>query len=459
MGLHRAKQEAQARLARRCTCPVEYIPAASLSQHDSTPELPSGDETTYHIYHTGRRTRNYSIHHVPDKRLPLPQLDDPQAPHYLDDPALSHKRPFKLWRSKKGSSGKDSNLNSNANRVRRMKRCHVIEDPKYDARIETSPYFVHVPHVAFHHPPYTLRRGGSKTAPVVCLLRRRRPWRHYDIIFADELARDGVVDGRGVVGPPYGVREKGSLIKGYPLRSWRLPVESGKRCSKTQSNRGMLDGDRPMEPRSSAEKSESSELSSPQQVLPSSPSRQSTDVTRVGSGVSGDMSNPIVPEEVVRLSRSAPWSREYTFSYRGIRFFWKGTKTVKDKKRMGIFLRYSNLKLVAEIPSSMRDDTTKGTPATLTLADYTCLMARRKSGRLTFRGDNVNKLEEILQSSRLLPDDDVGSLVKRNDDGSRVADLLMGTAMCMVIAEEQKRELMTEVIKLLIDLVVEAANG
>jgi hypothetical protein len=306
---------------------------------------------------------------------------------------------------------------SNSKVARYVKRKRVIDNPKYDSRTKSSPYFVHSPYLVGKMPPYTLRRGGYKNAPTICLINGSFLWRKWKLEFSDELAREGVVDGRGVMSMAYGTKKgKDGTIRGYSFRNRRWWYETGKEWHKEEKKRR-------------------------RELRNTSPDKPST---------------PLRPEEVVQLRWTAPLSpktRQYDFVWRGITFIWKGTATVMDTKLVGQILGYNHLKLVALVPITGNADTKK--TFELCLSKYTCLMAHRKAGRLEVFNDVVERFLERY----VLGECDAGSS-NQSDGGTdtfhkmrqRFNDVLVASATCMIIAEGQKRDVLKEIILLILEV-------
>lgn len=109
--------------------------------------LESPSNGVYHIYHTGKGGESYSIHTVSDSNAALklePNAAGPQN-HEAKDPSPA---PEPVLR-------RQSTLSKMSTR---MKRSKAYDDPRYDPRTESSPYFIHLPKLAFHLPPCTLRQ-------------------------------------------------------------------------------------------------------------------------------------------------------------------------------------------------------------------------------------------------------------------------------------------------------------
>ncbi|KAI9753364.1 MAG: hypothetical protein M4579_005189 [Chaenotheca gracillima] len=427
-------------------------PLAMVQSVDSTSTLRSSStgSTVYHIYHTGKTLGNYSIHRIPDKDIVLPQVDDPSAPNYIDDPDLRAHKPGHVMRALRSiyfGCGRRPQIQDG---IRQIKRWRCVDEPKYDTRTATSPYFVHRPYLSFHLPPYTLRRGGHKAAPTICLFHPSFFWRHYDITFADELAREDVIDPRGVVREDFGARDgENHGIKGYKVRSWRLWGETGKQYHR--------DVNKERKDRETDKSVEKASLQDDEQ-----------DVSPNSNEARKPIAGPIEPNELLRLTWKSPFRspREYHFNFRGIDFYWKGTATVKDEKVAGIALAFCHLKLVALLPSkSSASDEKSNLNKTLEevcLAKYTSLVARRKSGRLEVYDGQLNKIvREHLSPKTSTPAEgedlrDEKAGIEAEQTFQRFQDVVMTTAMCMIISEDHKREALAEIFWEIVDA---ASNG
>lgn len=118
---------------------------ANVSRQSTGLELPSNG--VYHIYHTGKGGASYSIHTVSDSNAALKLETDPPGPQKDVEKDHSH-APKPVLR-------RQSTISKLATK---MKRAKAYDDPRYDPRTESSPYFIHLPTLAFHLPPCTLRQ-------------------------------------------------------------------------------------------------------------------------------------------------------------------------------------------------------------------------------------------------------------------------------------------------------------
>ncbi|KAI9798385.1 MAG: hypothetical protein M1825_005369 [Sarcosagium campestre] len=386
--------------------------------------------TTFHIYHEGFRTHNYSIHLIKDTDVPLPQVDDPAAPNYVDDEKLKN---FEQGRFQRfiGALCLPFVRKKNANKaIRKLRRELVVDNAKFDERTNTSPYYVHRPYLAFHDPPYTLHRGGKRRTPTICLLYNSWFWHHSEVVFSELLARDDVVDPRGVVTSKFGSKDgENGTIKGYKLSKRRMWMETGKDFHRAETKK--------------------------QKDL--------------GAGPATDQfpHEPLRPDETVRMAwKFRLWEpRTYYFKYGGIQFFWKGTATVKDPKFWGIFLAFNHLKLVAVLPESIDECSkesylnkaaSKCSTTEICIATYTSVMSHRKAGRLRLFDDEIDRCLAEMQPGAQVQEDPIGEKNSSDKDTfearrTRLIDIIMGTGICMIINEEHKRDCVKEIVALLLE--------
>ncbi|KAL5317437.1 hypothetical protein ACEPPN_014532 [Leptodophora sp. 'Broadleaf-Isolate-01'] len=368
-----------------------------------SPEVDLTNTTLYHIYHTGPYKNYYSIHTESDSKTPLNRFPEP-----LPGAEEQNKSTPSLFNCRRTETTSP-----------KVSKAKALDNPRCDPRTETAPYFLHLPTIYGKAPPYTLRHGGTKAAPTACLLHCSAFWRTWKLEFGDLLAQPGVVDGRGVVNINYGTK-KGldGTFQGYEVRPKRYVGESGKAWHKLQATQDEKVDNLAEKPK---------------------------------------------PEEVVCLKWTAPLSfhtREYRFNWRNFEFVWKGTQTVQpSKKFFHPFLRYNNLKLVVFIPTRDGDQ-----PKELILARYTSVVAGRKSGRLEvyqhvidyFLSENAAALQQYEPTANVASD---GALQQeksltvqdrepesRAKAAQRLADIVVGTAMCMIIGEFTKRQVLISVI-------------
>ncbi|KAJ6186576.1 hypothetical protein N7519_007877 [Penicillium mononematosum] len=316
-----------------------------------------------------------------------------------------------------------------------------------DRNNESNSYFVHHPTLLFHNAPRTLRRGNKKTGTPVCLIKCGAFWLNWKIQFGDNLK--DVIDPRGVVkwecrsNPNNTTLNDDRALKGYKVRTWRVWGESGKRYHrqvnaqrKENKNTEAMDGD-PVEMEKVTEDGKH-DLSYSQKQDPSPPSYSAAPQTTIPQ--------PAVAEEAVRLNWSSPFSlntRRYSFEYANVKFFWKGTRDVHpDKQWTKWLMPFSHLKLIARLPGIEGED--------ILVGQYTPSFAWRKFGELWIFDSVVAKLLGEVGSPTLTGQGVVDEM--RDIRKTRLYELIMATAMCMIIGEAQKREI-------LIALLAMAAEG
>lgn len=320
--------------------------------------------------------------------------------------------------------------------------------------VAANSYFVHKPCISFHHPPRTLRRGVTKNSPTLALINNSWFWRRWKLKFGELLADDRVVDGRGVISLPYGSGKTNAdeVINGYKIRSWRLWGESGKQYHHDiNAKRKRQDKESPS--------SDADHVPEPH-THSAQPSILAKDII----------------DEVVHFSWKSPFTnhvRDYHFQYCNADFYWKGTGTVQDGRTCGCCLRFNHLKLVIRVPSTYdtsNDGATKdedekcikpvrrpfgsriwqrSTPdfREICIAKYTSSVGRKKAGTLEIYDETIYRLvkDHVIpsDSSKLI---ELGSEIV-SIKHTRLCDVIVATAMCMVIGEWQKREWVKKIIE------------
>ncbi|KAI5785889.1 hypothetical protein EDC01DRAFT_661859 [Geopyxis carbonaria] len=344
-----------------------------------------------------------------------------------------------------------------------------LGDPATDPR--SAAYYMHAPTLWGHVPPRTLRLGGRKDAPVVCLIDGDMSWRRWKLDFAapackkprgapmradttpaplQSLNDPGVMDPRGV------------QTARYPLRSWSLPGESGKAWAREQRARRRTG------------------VEIPDACLPRAPDEAAIPPhLRVTDGDDAC---------VLLLVWNGWWTREYAFAVRGVQMRWKGTGTVRDEKKYwGSWCRYNHLKLVAYLPDadsefvererwekekekvgvlkrirsvasfrsgvsdagsgsgSERDEALSGCRPVL-LAKYTCIWANRKAGRLVVYEPGLEEVaaaglaarKESRKGQEEVQEEEVVETVETATE--RLRHVVVATALCMLQGEKEKRD-------------------
>jgi hypothetical protein len=318
--------------------------------------------------------------------------------------------------------------NSEKRKALHEKSSKSPDEPSEDTQMhqildDEAGFFVHTPYLSFHHPPRTLRRGTSKHGPTLCLIHDSWLWRRWKLQFGDNLA--SAIDARGVVSGVQGSNVKGdNALKGYKVRSWRLLGESGKQYHREVNAK-----------RKETLQGESSS-------------------TGLGDSESVIADIPVLPEaeEVVYLDWKSPISKDarcYHFQYAGVDFYWKGMGAVVEGSSRGIFLRYNHLKLVVEVPLAQpaKEETPNKNNAAcreFCLGKYYSSLSDKKAGRLELFDSTIYHFlqEHIFSKGKAMP-----ALTECVELGGidsvrrlRLYDLMLATAMCMVIGEWEKRK-------------------
>lgn len=226
-------------------------------------------------------------------------------------------------------------------------------------------------------------------------------WKEWTIQFGSNLPT--IIDRRGLVDWKYRSRPDNktsgdkNVLKGYKVRTWRCWGESGKNYHRIVNRRRKT---------------------------------QSEDLRKANSF------EPTIAEEVTTIKWTSPFSnaRRYHFKYRGIEFCWEGTR---DLPAMDIWSKrlmpLNHLKLIAQIPGKQR----------IFIGYYASSVCSKKFGRLFICNSAIARALEESGSSlatgavasekgcEFAPEPDIRR--------SRIYDLVMASAMCMIIGEWQKR--------------------
>lgn len=397
--------------------------------------------TTYHIYHTGKGKRppHYSIHSLRDSETTILEpvkikksKEDKKKEKALKKsnattPALPPTDPL----LQATASDNTTQLETTESKavltkvdtvpVKGLKKLALYDHPLRDPRVPTAPYFIHLPKLFGHEPPYTLRYGGHKLAPVAALLHPSSLWMSWKLEFGDVLKQEGVIDGRGVVNGRFGTKNgKGGFLKGYKVGKRRWWGENGKSYWLKQKEEGFPDN-----------------------------------VDR-GDG------EKVKAEETVELKWAKLWARDYGFTWREFKFLWKGTRKVDNpRKAAKAFVWCNHLKLVVCLEG-------KGQMA---LARYVCVMGNRKAGRLEIDEDAFDgflrefvfkkegEASPVVDDEAVLEETSIGnqssvtaaaeiSVSEGNaKTQQRLRDVIMGTMICMLITERDKRRFLLEILQ------------
>lgn len=288
--------------------------------------------------------------------------------------------------------------------IKRERERELQEQEQEELEAQCSPsqtqlensYYVHRPLVSsWHDPPRTLRRGNNRDGEPICIINSSACWKDWNIQFSHNLSN--IIDPRGLVRYENRSRADNSTahddhaIRGYKVRSWRSWGETGKEYHRqVNARREALEEEKGEDPDTSFE--------------------------------------PIQADESVHLTWSSPFShntRRYEFEYANIIFFWEGTRDISEQTPTDKWSRrlmpFNHLKLMARCPVTNEKKF---------IGQYVCSLSPLKYGRLWIF-DSV--IENLLEETKEKLDE------KFDIRKTRVYDLVMATAMCMVIGEWQKR--------------------
>ncbi|GFF62377.1 hypothetical protein IFM60648_00610 [Aspergillus lentulus] len=291
-------------------------------------------------------------------------------------------------------------------KTQKARRKKQKEDPS--SIHDPNGYFVHRPYRSFARPPRTLRSGASKDGRTICLIHSYAGWRRWRLQFGRDLG--DAIDPRGVVqwqrrtNADNSVKTDGDL-KGYRVRSWRLWGESGKAYHR-EVNRKRKQGE------------------------------WTEDDSRGHQ--------PLRVTEACLLTWTAPFSkrtREYAFSYEGVDFVWKGTKDLpEDCKLARRLMPVHHLKLVAMLPAKVADEEEE-----VVVGYFICSAEEDEYGSLVIEDAKICQILGIDE----MPEDMELARTK-GATPARMHDMIMATAVCMVIGEWQKRKTAVSVLFALI---------
>ncbi|EHL01010.1 hypothetical protein M7I_3037 [Glarea lozoyensis 74030] len=424
---------------------MEKAPIREVASAIASLNLSDANTTVLHVYHFNREdSKNYVVHTLRNSLTPI-VLPKKTAKKGKSDTAEVEKLPETEENDGKRGVIAPSREQHWAKRFAvQAARVKVYDKAKHDPRADpVSPppdcesYFVHLPTLWGHCPPYTLRNRGHKRAPVVCLFDPRLFWRQWKLEFGDVLTQEGVIDGRGLVNWRHGTKKgENGTLKGYKDRKRRWWLESGKKYFYEQLEHGHM--------------------------IPEAAVKAK-------------------PEEVVNVKWTAPFvrAREYNFVWRGFQFAWKGTTVVDvQPKKFGWFretmTRWNHLKLIVTVLD--QGEHLQNGPSEIVLARYTSVLSARKAGRLEifhdmldlFLRENLTALTstggnivlEKQDPATVDPFQDLGSPTEPRSEeektAQRLKDVVVASAMCMIMGEFQKREWVWALFWLLVDA---AQNG
>ncbi|KAJ5306894.1 hypothetical protein N7508_005909 [Penicillium antarcticum] len=319
-------------------------------------------------------------------------------------------------------------------------------------RRDSNSYFVHKPCLAFHDAPRTLRRGNFKRGPPICIMNCGTFWRNWNIQFGPDL--NDIIDPRGVVkwehrsNPNNTTLNDDRALKGYKVRTWRLWGNSGKEYHRQVNFRRKARKQEALEKTTEPEVVDMGPVKSDKTALENEKTTMNEklpDYARAQAPVSKSTSEepvplPAVAEEAVRLVWDFPISmhcRQYTFEYADIKFTWEGTRDLQPNNKWARRLMpFNHLRLLARLPGRENER--------LFIAQYTSSFAYRKFGELWVFDSVISDILKETGNSSLWStrneDDEIFQLDPDNDiRETRLFDLVMATAMCMVISEWKKR--------------------
>ncbi|KAK6519473.1 hypothetical protein TWF281_003307 [Arthrobotrys megalospora] len=459
------------------TTPSVYSEAPS---YRTIPE--DHDSTVYHVYRIGGPNGGgISIHEVADKSLgALPRAT------FAD----GSQRPTPGWWARTFTG-------INVRTARRP------DNPKFDPRMPA--YYVHKPHRpnSWKPLPQTLRVGPNKHSPISCRFDGSFAWRKWEFDFED-INGEGVVDERGVIAQDFprkvyrpGWTKASDIGKETEESQHQADVQQERGPSPTKKlpclcpwspvinavakKIGEREAKKSAENKPKATSVEPKEIIAPVPIHPtpvinvagkpltetekealaprdeaSAPTPEPTSAARTTPALTIDTSKaskltppatqsaPKNPDKVEMIWENK-LSRQYSFTYKDIKFSWKGTSTLKDEhnKKWGAMNRYSHLKLVAELPNQTEETpitpksprspclspedaekpgfllrrrssississifsrkSTTTSKKELVIATYTCTWGKRKAGRLHIDNTAIEKLVQILAEASPTP--------------------------------------------------------
>jgi hypothetical protein len=316
-------------------------------------------------------------------------------------------------------------------------------------RSDSDSYFVHRPSLAFHNPPRTLRRGNLKRGTPICIMNRGAFWRNWNLQFGPDLK--DIIDPRGVVkwehrsNPNNTALNDDRALKGYKVRTWRLWGESGKEYHRQVNFRRKAKKQEALEQKNAQDVElgpvKSGKEAFADEKTPLNENSLDYSQTLGSKSTSEDpVPQPAVAEEAVRLVWDFPISsnpRQYSFEYADIKFTWEGTRDLHSNNKWAkILMPFNHLRLLATLPGRENEP--------VFIAQYTSSFACRKFGELWVFDSTVSSILKETGNSSLWSkrndEDEVFQLDPDNDiRETRLYDLVIATAMCMIISEWQKR--------------------
>ncbi|KAF2739769.1 hypothetical protein EJ04DRAFT_519409 [Polyplosphaeria fusca] len=327
-----------------------------------------------------------------------------------------------------GPTIKEDRAERKTRRIQRKQReDSLVPVNTTDSDDSSDSYYLHTPYLAFHDPPRVLFIGSTKYCEPAVLIHNSTFWHTWKLQLGPSIATPGLLDPRGVVswrhngGDSQALKADDTKLKGYKVRTWRLWGETGKSfVHGVKAARNTGHGPDP-------------------DIL-------EDEIAASRTAAKAD--------EVVYLKWVSPFSkdtRKYHFRFHGIDFYWKGTGTVKESRTCGWFVHFNHLKLVACLPQESKT----GPTVEVCLGKYQSSVAVQKSGKLVifdaaiarFMAENIpSAFSHSHSDEKGGHDDEVAKVtaVKR----TLLHQVIVATAMCMVIGEQQKRETLRHAIAL-----------
>ncbi|KAJ5081057.1 hypothetical protein N7456_008523 [Penicillium angulare] len=300
----------------------------------------------------------------------------------------------------------------------RRRRNSQIEDRTYHQREcgDSNSYFLHKPSLLFRDPPRTLRRGNCKNGTPLCLINNKAFWREWSIQFSSNL--EDILDPRGIVKwehrskPNNETGKNDYALKGHKVRTWRVWGESGGEYH------------RRVNARRKAVREEGIEKT---------PAHE-----------------PAFADESVKLKWTSPMrnARRYHFEYAGIRFWWEGTRDFHAMDNISAKLMPLNhLKLIAQPTHGEK----------MLVAHYVSDFSSKKFGKLLVFDSAVTRLlEDTCENgfaTRQAVAHKLGETPQESDlKATRIHELIMATAMCMIVGEWEKRMAIWSIMMLIVTI-------
>lgn len=272
----------------------------------------------------------------------------------------------------------------------------------------------------------------------------------------------GAIDPRGLVSwhrrssrknSPTGEAE----VKGYKVRRWRFGGESGK-----QFYRG-VEEDRRCRARDLAHDQGHTQYlvkeedRAENKAFANELKQTADEEMKTGSW------DPVLADEVIPVTwtNPSPFSKRvrwYRFWYKGVKATWKGSRNIPANKMWGRRLMpVHHLKLIAELPDTQYlegKDRGDDLHQEVVLARYSSSLSGGKYGTLTIFDEEVRRVfasQRMKGSRQGFGDKDAGVMDEY--------DVIVATAMCMVLGEWQKRKTVLEILLALLGAGAEGGSS